>query len=203
MAASKTVIANMALRHIKVSKEIGNLDTDLSAEAEAIRVFYETLRAETLRACYWSFATKYVALSLVQQKPTSEWDFSYRYPTDCVRIRRILNPQSRVDTRKSRVPYLMASDPTGVLVYTDLQGAWIEYTYLNITEAYYPSDFVLAFSFHIASYVAASLTGGDPFKLGDRALAMYNQTVSVAAANIANEDQPDMLPDAELIIARY
>lgn len=201
MAANKTVIANMALRHLKISKEIQNLDTDLSAEAEAIRVFYDTLRIETLRAFYWGFATKFMTLSLIALKPTVEWDYSYAVPADCVRFRRILSCR-RTDTRKSRVPFLIVSDPTGSIIYTDMISATCEYTYLNMTEQFYPSDFVLAFSFNIAQYVAASLTGGDPFKLGDRAAKMYEMMITEASSNAANESQPDEPPESEYILGR-
>ena len=71
--ASKTEIANLALSHLGVGKEIGNLDTEKTEEAVAMRRFYESARDATLRDFPWPFATRMVALALVASPPTQWW----------------------------------------------------------------------------------------------------------------------------------
>lgn len=86
--SSSTEISNMALSHLAISREIAALDTERSQEAQACRRFYETVRKTVLRDYPWPFATKFATLALVEDDPNSEWDFSYRYPSDCLNARR-------------------------------------------------------------------------------------------------------------------
>lgn len=199
--ASATEICNLALSHLGVGKEIANIDTEQSEEASACRRFYESARDATLRDFNWPFATRYEELGLIEEDPNDEWDYSYRYPTNCLRIRKILSG-IRNDTRQSRVPYQIAQDDAGRILFTDQEDACIVYTRKETDPDKYTSDFVLAFSFRLANYIAPRLTAGDPFGLGKRALEMYSYEISVAAANAMNEQQDEELVDSELIRAR-
>jgi len=199
--ASSTEICNLALSHIGVGKEIANLETEKSEEAAACRRFYDTARDEVLRDFTWPFATVMATLGLIEEDPNDEWSYSYRYPSDCLMFRRILSGQ-RTDTRDTRVPYKIAQDSSGTLIFTDQENAECEYTIREDDPLRYPPDFVLAFSFLLASYIAPRLTGGDPFKLGQRALQLYALQISKAQANAKNEEQPDIEPDSEFTRAR-
>lgn len=201
MASSTTAIANLAISHLGIGKEIANLITERSAEAQACRRFYETARDITLRDFSWPFATKINALGLVEEDPNDEWGFSYRYPTDCLKLRRILSG-IRNDTRQTRIPYRVTRDESGLLIYTDAEDAELEYTINESDVGRFPPDFVMALSFLLAGYVAPRLTGGDPFKLGNRALELYQFELSKARSSAANEEQPDDLPESEFIRTR-
>ncbi len=201
MTSSTTAIANLAISHLGIGKEIANLDTERSAEAQACRRFYETAREITLRDFAWPFATKINELGLVEEDPNDEWAFSYRYPTDCLTVRRILSG-IRNDNRQSRVPYRVTRDSSGLLIYTDMEDAELEYTIDETDVSRFPADFVMALSFLLATYTAPRLTGGDPFKLGPRAMELYQLELSKARATAANEEQAEELPDAEMIRVR-
>lgn len=82
--------ANMALLHLGISKSIGSF-TENSNEARALNTFYDTTNEWLLRNYKWPFATGFVNLALVETNPTDEWAYSYRYPTDCLFFRRVLN----------------------------------------------------------------------------------------------------------------
>lgn len=196
MAASKTVIANLALGHLGSGKEIANLDTENSAEARACRRFYETARDEMLRGWTWPFATKITTLTLVEEDPNDEWAYSYRYPTDCLMFRRIPSG-ARTDTRQSRVPYRVAQDDAGQVIFTDREDAQAEYTVAITDTRRFTSDFTMALSLRLASYIAPSITAGDPFKVGTRAFQLYGMSVDAARANAANEEQPDEDPSSQ------
>lgn len=199
--ASSTEICNQALRHLGVSKTIANIDTEQSSEANTCRAFYETVRDATLRDFNWPFATKFEDLGLVEENPNDEWAYSYRYPSDCLNLRRIVSG-NRNETAADRIVYKISRDDSGRLIYTDQQDAAIEYTMrVTSTEEFTP-DFVLAFSFNLALFIAPQVTAGDPFKMGDRAERMYNFLMTKAQAQAANEEQPDALPDADYIVAR-
>lgn len=198
---SKTVISNLALSHLGTGKEIGDLETERSQEAAACRRFYDLALHTTLRACPWPFATKIAALALVEEYPNSEWGFSYRYPNDCVNLRRLLSGK-RTDTRDSRVPHKLVYDDSGGLILTDQEDAEAEYTIKVDAPVYYPADFTLALSLKLAALIAPRITAGDPFKLGDKCMGLYRQAILEAAKNAGNEEQPDLEPDSSFILAR-
>lgn len=199
--ASNTEIANMALSHIGVGKEISDLDNEKSEEANAIRAFYNTALEFIQSDFPWPFLTKSALLALVSQDPTDEWAYAYRYPSDAFKIRRIFSPL-RNDNRQSRVPYKIYQDGTGKLIYTDCEDARIEYSFKLTEEEKFPADFSLAFSYLLASYVAPRLTKGDPFKMRTSALELYRAHLQLAEQRSINEEQPEEVPQSEFVRAR-
>jgi len=199
--ASPTEISNLAISHLGIAKVIGNLTTEHSAEAQKCRIFYEQSVKATLRDGYWPFARKFVTLALIEEDPTEEWAYSYQMPSDCLFFKRILSA-TRNDTRQSRVPYLVGHGDAGTLIYTDQNEAQAEYVvYVSDTNRY-PTDFMMAVSFRLASYIAPALTGGDPFKLGARAYQAYQMEIGMARANSKNEEQVDEEPESEFTRSR-
>lgn len=201
MATSNTEIANIAISHLGIGKQIAALDTENSEEAKAVRVFYSIALDQMLRGFMWPFASRIVTLALVEEDPNDEWSFSYQYPSNCLNFRRILSG-IRTDNRQSRIPYRIVDDPTGSLVYTDEEDAEAEYLVRVTDTLRFPPDFTMALSYLIASYCAPRLTGGDQFKLGEKALKMYVYHSSIAMAAAGNEEQGDELPQSEYIRAR-
>ena len=199
--ASDTEIANLALNHLGIGKEIQNLTTDTSDEATACRRFYEIARDILFRDFNWPFATKIIALDLIEEDPNSEWDYSYRYPTDCLRTIKILSG-IRNDTHQSKVPYKISNDVSGLVVYTDTEDAELEYIMRITDPGLFTQDFIMALSYKIAHLIAPRVTAGDPFKLGDRAMQQYILSSSDAMSNAVNEEQPDQLVESEFIRAR-
>jgi len=199
--STKTEIANIALSHLGVGKEIANLETENSQEANAMRRFYDISREQVLRDFNWPFATKEIALGLVESNPTTEWTYSYRYPSDSLKLRRIFSG-IRNDTRQSRVPFKIVRDTVGRLIYTDAVDAFMEYTYAEVDASRFTPDFVQALACRMASYAAPRLTSGDPFKLGERAYKLYVYEITKAQATAANETQDEEKPDAEWTSAR-
>lgn len=199
--SSKTEIINLALSHLGIGKEITNLETEKSAEASAARRVYDTALDFVLREVHWPFATRIAALALVEEEPNTEWGYSYRYPTDCIKVRRILSGL-RNDTRQSKAPYRLVQDNAGKLILTDEQDAQAEYTVKTDNPQMYPPDFVMAFSYYLAWLMSSRITGGDQFGLGKTALTMYMNLISTAAANAFNEEQPEEEPQSQFIRER-
>lgn len=199
--SSKTEICNLAISHLGVGKTIADVDTEQSEEALICRRYYSIVRDMTLSDFSWPFATKFATLALVTERPNNEWAYSYRYPDDCISITRILSGV-RNDNRQSRISYKILRDNTGLLIYTDQVSAQIEYTAETDDPTFYPADYIMALSLRLASYIAAKITKGDPFGMGQKVLAMYYQEISRAQASAANEEQPDQRPDSEFIRIR-
>lgn len=198
---SETAVANLALGHLGISEEISNIDTDRSAEGLACKRYFTTARDMALRDFRCPFAVKFATLSLVEENPNSEWDYSYRYPSDCLFFKRILSG-TRNDTNQTRTPYKIASDGVGRLIYTDKADAECEYTRLVDSQMLWPDDFILAVSYLLASLIAPRLTRGDGIKLGDRAYELYMAMKATADSNADAEEQSEENPEAESIRAR-
>jgi hypothetical protein len=198
--ASKLGIWNMALSHLGISKEVATVN-ESSQEARALDRFYDETLKEVLSDFPWPFATKFEVLGLVEEDPNIEWQFSYRYPTDCLHVRKILSG-NRNDNRQSRVPYRIAIDSSGKLIFTDMQDAELEYTCLIDNPEHFPSDFTLMLSYRLASHVAPRVTGQDEYKMGDKAMQKYMMELSKAKARSINEEQSEEVPDSEFISGR-
>ena len=201
MASSTTEIANLALSHLGISKEVGNLDTENSANANACRRWFENARDETFRDFHWPFATTYATLGLVESDPNTDWAYSYRYPSDCMRFIKVLNTV-RNDSRQSRVPIEIASDSSGKLIFCDTEDACGKYTKKITDVSLFTQDYVNMLSLLLASYIAPRVTAGDPFKLGERAYNLYVISKTKTEATAFNEQQDDEVVDSEFIRAR-
>lgn len=188
--ASKTEICNIALAHLGVGTEIGNLDSETSSEAASCRRYYEIAKDTTLRDFPWRFSSKDRSLSLIAENPNDQWGYSYRYPSDCIKMRKIYSGL-RTDTNDTRVPYEITRDDAGLVIYTDMREACLHYTFKNDDPDQYPPDFTMALSWRLAMYIAPRVTNGDPFKLRDQALQMYEFELSRAEASDVNEQQPE------------
>jgi len=199
--ASITDICNLAISHLGISKDIANVTTEQTAEAKACRRFYDIAREAVLKDYNWPFATKIATLNLVEEDPNDEWAYSYRYPSDCLYARRILSGV-RDDSELTRVPYKITQDSQGLLIYADEAQAQLEYT-LN-TENYdlFSADFKLALSYRLAHYIAARITAGDPYGLGDKCLQKYVLEIQRASANAFNEDKSSLPLTTDSIQAR-
>ena len=198
----------MALGHLKINKSIANLTTEMSAEAVACRTFYQTLKTKFLEDFKWPFATYQVALALVTTSPfpidtlnDSEWAYAYRYPANAVNLVRILSG-TRNESRQDRVPYRILHDGAGKLILTDMQNAVLEFTDYEAAEDSFSSSAQLALSLLVSVYIAPIVAGGDPFKLGDRALKLYMMELNGARNNALNEEQMEEEPESEMIRAR-
>ena len=198
--ASDIEICNLALSNLGISKEIAS-STEDSAEAETCNRFFVDVRDELLRDFPWTFATKFVALGLVEEDPNDEWGFSYRYPSDCIKVRRILSG-IRNDTPATKTKMKIIADDDGLLILTDYEDAEIEYTFRAEDPMRYPSDFKKAFALKLAIEIAPRLIAGDPYSIGPKLTQKFLYEIQKAQASSISEEVLDEFPDAEMITAR-
>lgn len=198
--ASEVQICNLALSHLGIGRRIASL-TEKTQEARACSLHFETARDATLRDFPWPFANKIATLQLIEEDPNSEWSYSYRYPTDCLNLLRVLSGE-RVDTPDTRVEFKLGHDDSGQLIYSDKEDAEAEYTLRVSNPARFPPDFVIALSLRLAAYISTELTGGDPFKLGARASGLYDIEVGRSQATALNEQKTGRPPESEFVTAR-
>jgi hypothetical protein len=201
MSYTKTKICNLAISHLGSSKTIANYETERSSEANVCREYFDIAVDEVLQGFHWPFATKIAALALIEEDPNSEWGYSYAYPVDCMNIRRILSG-SRDDSKDTEVKFKIYGNDTAKVVYTDKEDAEAEYTVQITDPARWSADFAMAMSFLLAAYIAARITGGDPFKKGAQAYQMFLAKMPKAEARSANEQKYERDPASEFERAR-
>lgn len=185
---SKTNAANLALGHLAYGNLITNVDTEQSSEAKQIRLFWDIALDTVLLAGNWPFAKAFMTLNLVEEAPNDRWSYAYRIPNDCLSVLAIFNEGNESPHLANLLPkHTIGSDSQGLLLYTSEPFAQMEYVQRKTTVAAWPSDFVLAFTYLLASLIAPSVTGGDQFKLGERAYAFYRSQISPMLAKSNNQ----------------
>lgn len=200
--ASRTQIVNIALMRIGVSQTIANLDTENSREALSARLLFDDEVRFVLRDFPWPFATAYATLGLVDgaadDPANRDWTFAYRYPSDCLFVRRIVTENGRNDTAPP--PYRIGRDTQGKLLYTNEEDAQIEYTF-DVTDCdEFDSLFVSALAWKLAASLAPSLSRIN--KMAEQAMQMYAVDLSIAQARALNEQQQEQPAESEFISAR-
>lgn len=199
--ATEIELANMAISHLGTAGNIQSL-TERSKEAKIVKTFFDIALEATCRDFTMPHTKKFVTLQLVEETPTTEWLYSYRYPNKCVLFKRILSG-IRTDTHDSRVPFVQSSDNSGKLIFTDMIDAVAEIVEIPKNLNFFSADFCLAYSFRLAFYIAPSITGGNAFSGLQRDLMQkYMLELGLARQNAANETQHDIEPPSSLELAR-
>lgn len=202
MAYTNTQIANMALGHVGVSEEIADLETEDSIAADKCNLFLTQSVESTLESFSWPEATKYETLGLVEDfsdvTTAHDWNYSYRYPSDCLMVRRIVTVLARVDPDPPA--YRVGSDDTARLIYTDEEDAVIEYTKRITDPNFFTSLLAEAISWRLAAFIAPSLTRVKGIQ--QTAMTTFVAVVNMAKVRSANEQQHPVPPESDFIRAR-
>ena len=222
MPQSETDIGNLALRFLGQAKTIGAF-TERSTEAGLCQAWYYNARDEVLREWEWEFARAYQQLEFLTNNPTSEWLYSYRYPSNVLFLRRLVGgKRSESETLVDQVKYEIATDASGRVIYTNYNQSngwwqnltqsvptvaptiWAEYTLRgeNIDVGAFTPEFCTALAAKLAYYIAPALTSGDPKGLGKAAWNAYLVAMSRAAGADKSEQRPELPPESEFIRAR-
>lgn len=201
--SSRTQIANLALIKIGVSKQISNVDTDTSREAITIRTLMDQEIAFVLRDFPWPFATAYETLALVAGTSTvpanNDWQYSYRYPSDCMFARRIVVPSvGRRDPNPP--PFRIGRDSQGRLLYTNIEDAELEYTARIDDSEEFDSIFVGALSWKLAAGAAPPLSRIKG--IIEVCLNGYEYEKTQARSRALNEQQQEEPLESEFMRAR-
>lgn len=217
--SNKTDIFNLALMHIGSSFMVSDADTESSKEARVCRQFYETARQSALSDLDWSFARKFVSLAILDGETHPGFSKVYKYPSDCLVVRTLVQPWMSVSSYDSRdysgtrlvsssVPESMrAVWQTGLdsknetrTILTDMEDAQIIYTVDLEVEAIYPSYFVVALALRLAMNIATPIAGSPQIASGLQ--QAYQQALEAAAVLDMNESQDPQWPTPETITAR-
>lgn len=197
--SSGVEIGNMALANIGNSHPIEDFfPNDRSTEAFQITLWYDHSREEALESHNWNFARKRAALSEhATEPPSGQWTFRYVYPSDCIKIRKIVNPVGRDADRSPFQIEIVDGEKT---ILTDVEAASAVYTFDQTQVTLYSPKFINALSYLLAHYIAAPLVGDQDVKA--RMLETFTRTVRSATGSNAQEGGEDDPREAEWISGR-
>jgi hypothetical protein len=206
---SSVALANLALRRVGSKRTISAL-TDDSQEAQVCNDLYAHSRDTVLDTCPWPFAMRYADLVLVEESPSTDWAYSYRYPTECLKIRRILsslnahpvrwNNDWRTWTINPQIPFEIGSDTQGILIYTNQQDAQVQYTCRFTDASFFTPLFADCVAWRLAADIAMPLSISDGIR--QTCETFYNYALSEAVSAARNEEQLDTQQDSEFTRSR-
>lgn len=197
MGTTKDAIANLVLANLEISREITSVDTEQSAEASLIRRHYDRSLQKVLEDFPMAESTRYAVLGLVATAPTDDWGFAFRYPSDCVFARRLVTVLGREEPNPP--PFKVGSDAQGLLLYTNINPATLEYTFLLTDQKLFSSAFEEALAWHIAAKCTSLSRMKDAKKI---AMAMYQSCLTQSDLKTAREQQQQPELDSAMMRAR-
>lgn len=204
MGYSQVQIANLALSYCGHSQQINSLTDDESVGARVCNLHFAPTRDILLERFAWPFATKYVALQLVQAFTTGDdeapdWGFSYLVPTnDCLRVRRIVTGAGQQETEPT--PFALMQSDQGLLLLTDAEDPVIEYTARFEDPQFFSPTFAKCLAWSLAAEISYALSVSEQVR--QRALEMAERTLAQAkVASIATTQQA-AAPDSTFLQAR-
>ena len=228
---SDVQIFNMALTRIGSTQVVTSF-TQATNEAALANVWYYTCRDYLLRAFAWPWAQVWAQLTQVSAAgvpANAEWNYSYRYPADCMTIRRLMRqpasystvsppiysnnvatqavpyppPWTHGDADPYPVLYAVSNDVNGRLIVTNTASAWIQYTQAVTDPTQFPQDFADLLAWRVASELAMALARSDERRA--YCVQMYQRAYVLATARSLNEQQatqPYVDYNAESVRAR-
>lgn len=213
--ASIVEICNMALGNIR-SAGINSLNEN-SLQAQQCKLRYAYVRNMLLTQNDWGFNTVIAPLALLTDT-VFNWLYVYQYPTDCLRINRLIpnyeyfssnalsTPLSNLgvvspDLNRS-VEYKRMLIGTNRVIVSNEQNARAEYRILIDDPNVYDPAFIMAMSWLLAADIAIPIVGGEAGRsLRSDALTMYQRYLGDASAS--NMNQRYSAPrDSEFVTAR-
>lgn len=187
--SSKIDVFNMALAHIGVSSTVAD-ELERSPERVICTRFWDTCRDAmfSYKDMPWNFAVTRVALADLGSPPTG-WAYRYRYPNDCINALGIVGPTGRVEPPELRFKFEVQYEADGRSILTDAEEATLLYVKRISEVERWPSAFVEAMAYRLASMIAMPLK--NDMSLRNELLQLAEQFTQIAMAASLNEAEPD------------
>jgi len=164
--AADVDIANLALSHLGDSATVTSFNPpEGSAQAEHCARLFPLARDTLLEmpGVAWSFATRRLLLAELPNDST-QWDYCYQRPTDCLRIVRVMAPDD-ADDEDIRHPFVSergAGAAAGSrVIRTDVAEASLVYICPVEDTTLFSTLFVAALSHQLASMLAGPVLKGE------------------------------------------
>lgn len=202
--ASEVEICNLALSNIR-SGSINSLD-ESSLQAQQCKLKYPFMRDRVLTELPWIFNRKIRALSVLTTD-IFNWAYAYQYPTDCLKIHRLVgaheelsNADADVVSRlldsqllplkdlRSQVPYEVFNFDDNKTIGANESELRVDYAAKVTDPNLFSTDCILAISHLLAAEIAIPIVGAELGRqLRSDSLQIYKQYLDAAMANDLND----------------
>jgi hypothetical protein len=197
--SSEVQIARLALQHLGDRYDITSLD-EATPEAEQVKLVFDNVRDMVLREHPWTFARKYATPAQLTGVVPGNWSYMFTYPSDALRIIRIVNP---LGDNQPPIRFETARNSADVhVILCNESEPMIEYTKQVTDPQQFDPQFIPALAYRIAQYIAMPITGDRSIMSDMKTLADIE--IGKAQATDANEGFEAVRPaEATWIAARY
>jgi hypothetical protein len=179
---SEVHIARLALQNIGDRFDLTAL-SDPTPEAEQVNLVFNDVRDMVLREYPWKFARKYSTPASLAGVVPGNWSHMYTYPPDALRLLRIVNP---LGDHQPPIRFEVARNAHDIkVVLTDQSEPMLEYTQKVTDPERFDAQFVMAFAYRLAQYIAMPITGDRQIMADMKTLA--DAEIRNAQATDANE----------------
>lgn len=181
--ASALDICNNALNLIGQGVVVSSIDPpEASIEAQLCARFWPLVRDKALEAYAWPFAVNRVALTDLTDTypPPADYEFTYDWPSDCIRLIGVRDPESTDDNKNER----MTAGASGAqrLIYSETENAVGIYIKRVTNATLFPPGLVTALEYMLASKLAGPIVkGSEGMRLSAELLGMAEREMTRAA----------------------
>ena len=176
--ANRATIFNGALRICRRARE-SDPDDPGKAHLVELRDVEREARRTVLKASFWNFADKRVALDPLEET-ADDWDYVYAVPSDLVRMKSVGTSLSDYD----RADYVIRGDN----IYTNLKNAVAYYTFDQTDYGFWPEEVAAAMSAKMA-FLAGPVISAETAVSGILQEARLRYQESINLAKMANTNQ--------------
>ena len=187
--SSKIDVFNMALGHIGVSSTVAD-ELERSPERVTCSRYFDTCRDAlfSYKDMRWGFATSRVILADLGDPPMG-WGYRYRYPNDCINALEIVGSTGRTEPVELRPKFEIQYEADGRVILADIEAAELIYTKRIEEVERWPSSFVEAMGYRLASMIVMPLKNDNGSR--NDLLQLAEQFAQIAMAASLNEAEPD------------
>lgn len=197
--SSDIEICNIALSRVAHTQPIVSF-TERSKAAELCAVFFAPLRDLVLAEFPWPFAESIVTLADIGT-PAPGWAFRYRYPSNCLKVREIIQPgQHRSLTSDLQIPYKIGYDVGGKVIHTDQPEAGVRFTFQVEDSTFFDPLFTDALAWRLGMDLALPLSSKP--ELQQYCDQQYQRALTKAEGAAFEESQDDPEPESEFMSVR-
>lgn len=198
MATSIVQICNIALNHIG-QRQITALNENTQS-SRACSLVFDTVRDSVLREHTWNFATVMEQLAPISGESVPVWDYLYTYPPKCLFVRKVFNSSTSDDQLPDEHKEMLTPVTKQKCIATNVETAWIEYTYQVTDPNLYDGAFIDALTYRLAASLAQNIAGNNA--LAKDMLSFYERIMDRAKLANASEGAPKKNSYSGLINSR-
>lgn len=187
MSFTKAKIYNLALSALLLDKEVSEVSTDTSNEVRVLNTHYDIAFQSTLQDLDLDSTSTEVTLELLATLTNEPWDYVYKYPANCVFMRRIKSLQ-RTDNKTTHISKKTGIYSSEKAIYTDEKSAVIDYIPKDIPLSTLSPMAGLAVAYKLAFLSAPLITGKGAKALRDTINGHYLIAKSEAQETDAREN---------------